>query len=123
MTETVEQLAERAHRQLLDDIVNEYLDVSSALEKYEDRKREIAGEIASILGPGGRHEVVKGVGVTVSRPARRWDVNQARKVLTPAQLQAISVMVPDRKQADALLPGALVELCLVAGDRPVVRRI
>lgn len=107
----------------LNAIVNEYLDVSAALEKYEDRKREVADEIATILGPGGRYEIVKGVGVTVSRPPRRWDVTQARKVLTPAQLQAISVLVPDRKQADALLPGALVELCLVQGDRPVVRRI
>jgi hypothetical protein len=116
-------LAEAERKQQLDSIVGEYLDLAESAEKVEERRKEVADEIAKLLGPGGRHEVVKGVGVTVSRPARRWDAEQARKVLTPGQYQAICVSVPDRKQAEALLPGALVELCLVKGDRPIVRRI
>jgi hypothetical protein len=122
-TRDPDAVAAYANKKLLDDIVNDYLDTAAALEKYEARKKQIAEEIASILGPGKRHEVAPGVGVTVSAPMRRWDPVKARAVLTQEQYASICIQVPDRKQAEALLPGALVEQCLTADQRPFVRRM
>jgi hypothetical protein len=93
------------------------------LEKYEDRKRHIAEELASLLGPGGRHEVVPGVGVTVTRPVYRFDPKLARKVLDDTQYNSICELVPSADLATKMLPGALAEQLRSTNGKPVVRRL
>ena len=110
-------------KERLDAMVGDYIDCSRALDKYEERKREIADEIIRELGPGARHEIAPGVGVTVSRPPRRFDPDKARAILKPEQYASICIQVPDRRQAEAMLPGALVDQLLVTGSRPVVKRM
>lgn len=120
---TPEETAEKVHKALLDQMVNEYLDVSEAMDKYAERKKQVANEIASMLGPGGRHEVVPGVGVMVTAAPRRFDPKLAAEILNPTQYAAICTQVPSSDLAAKMLPGALVDQLKVAGDRPVVRRL
>ena len=107
----------------LDSLVNDYLDACEGLEKYETTKKQLAEELARKLGPGGRHEIVPGVGVMVTQPARRFDAKQAASVLTAQQLAAISEFTPSATLAVKVLPGALVDLCKVSNGKPSVRRI
>ena len=108
---------------ILDQLVNEYLDCAEGVEKYQARKDELAAILAVKLGPGGRHEIVPGVGVTVARPARRFDPKLAQQVLTSDQLAMISEFTPSATLAAERLPGALVDLCKVSSGRPTVRRL
>ena len=106
--------------ELLDQIVEEYLDIVSDEEKTKIRKREIADLLIRKLGIGGRHSVRPGAGIRVQRPANRFKVDKAREVLTDDQLAAISELKPSSDLAKALLPPVLYDQLTAPDARPSV---
>lgn len=109
--------------ELLDQVVEEYLDILADEEKTKIRKREIADLLTKKLGIGGRHEVRPGAGIRVQRPANRFKADKAREVLTADQLAAISENVPSSKLAQDLLPPVLYDQLTVPDSRPSVHML
>lgn len=108
---------------LLDQLVEDYLNAYAGMEKYQERKDELAAELIAHLGPGSRHEIRPGIGVTIAKPSRRFDAKQAASVLTAEQLAAISEMTPSSTLAADRLPRVLLDLCKISSGKPSVRRI
>jgi hypothetical protein len=104
-------------------LVNDYLDLIEATEKNARRKEELTAEIVAKVPPGGKVEVLPGVGIRVQHPARRWSDTEAEKILTADQLALITVTKLSGTKAADMLPGALVDLCKVPGTRPTVVRL
>lgn len=119
--------AAKTAKQILDGLVGDYLDASEAIEKWETTRRQLADQIAALLGPGGRHEIVDGVGVSVSRPRSSFDERTARAVLTDEQLAAITVTETtsrlDFELAGRLWGSALTDQLKRTSGRPTVRRL
>lgn len=109
--------------ELLDQVVEEYLDILADEEKTKIRKREIADLLTKKLGIGGRHAVRPGAGIRVQRPANRFKADKAREVLTADQLAAISENVPSSKLAQDLLPPVLYDQLTVPDSRPSVHML
>ena len=109
--------------ELLDQVVEEYMNILADEEKTKIRKREIADLLLRKLPIGGRHEVHPGVGIRIQRPANRFKADKAREVLTAEQLAAISETVPSSKLAQDLLPPVLYDQLTVPDARPSVHRI
>lgn len=105
----------------LDQLVDQWLDAKSGIDKYNDILKQVQDELVRELGPGGRHETVPGVGVRVQAPAMTFNAEKARTVLTPDQYASICEPVPNLKLAVDRLPGALLDLCKVPGTKPSVR--
>lgn len=123
MSETPEKLAERANKQLLDQITNEYLDLAESIDKDTARKEEVARELIALLGVGGRHEVVPGVGVSIAKPRETFDPKLALTKLTSEQYAAICRPVPQADLARSLFGDVLVDMLKSSTGKPSVRRI
>lgn len=106
-----------------DQLVTDYLNAKSAIDKHETIARQVAEQLIAELGIGGRHEVTPGVGVRVQAPVRRFNPELAHAVLTPDQYSAICEPVPTAKLAEAKLPGLLVDQCKVPDSRPTVQKL
>lgn len=106
--------------ELLDQVVDEYLDILADEEKTKIRKREIADLLIKKLGIGGLHEVRPKAGIRIQRPANRFKVDKAREVLTDDQLAAISELKPSSDLAKALLPPVLYDQLTAPDARPSV---
>jgi hypothetical protein len=107
----------------LDGLVNDYLDAQESLEKWKNRLDELKAEVIRSIGVGNTHSVVPGVGVGVRLPSRRWNVDQARRVLLPEQLLVTLETAPSLAMATANLPAPLVDLCRVPVGNPVVYKL
>jgi hypothetical protein len=101
-------------------LVNDYIDVLEALIKDTRRKEELAAEIVAKVPPGTKVELLPGVGIRVQHPSRRFDAARAEQILTAEQWASIQESKPSSKLAERNLPGALVDLCRVAGSKPTV---
>ena len=106
--------------ELLDQIVEEYLDIVSDEEMTKIRKREIADVLIRKLGIGGRHSVRPGAGIRVQRPANVFKADKAREGLTDEQLAAFSEPRPVPELARDLLPPVLYRQLTVPQSRPSV---
>jgi len=108
--------------ELLDQVVDEYLDILADEEKTKIRKREIADLLIKKLGIGGLHEVRPKAGIRIQRPANRFKVDKAREVLTDDQLAAITVTTsaPSAEVARQLLPPVLYDQLTAPDARPSV---
>jgi hypothetical protein len=108
-----------------DALVNELLDLRAEAAKIKERTDAITAELIERLGVGGEHSLpgLPDVGVYVARPAMRFKPGKAVQVLTVAQLESISEMVPiGSKAKNVLLPELYAQL-LEPDSRPSVRSL
>lgn len=112
MTLTTEQLAGSVAR---------YAALTESIEMLEAERREIKRQIAAGLGVGASVDVA-GCKVTVSAPARRFNLETARGFLTPEQVALATVTSLDAGKVKTFLPPILLDQAMDAGKGdPVVR--
>lgn len=95
----------------LDAEVQRYTELSEAIEQLNSERAQILVRLRSLTP--AKYTTTYGVGVTVSAPARSFNLERAWATLTPEQ-QAVCVS-PDPKKVKAQLPGVLVEAFMEEG--------
>lgn len=100
----------------LDQILTEWFDINDRLAALEDAKKTLQTELRN-LGEG-QHHATKGA-VTIS-PQRRFNADQAAKVIPAELLQHCTETVVSSARAKATLPPALYEACMVDVGQPRV---
>ena len=111
-----------ARDDILDSLVNDYLDHKAAAEKHTDIAAQCAEQIIAKIGEGNSYEVVDGVGVKVTHGAQTINSTRAAEILTAEQYAACFVSSFSAAGARNALPGALVDQCKVTG-KPQVRAL
>lgn len=95
----------------LDAEIQRYTELSAAIDELTSERAVILERLRTL--PVGKHATTFGVGVTVSAPARSFNLTRAWAALTPQQ-QALCVS-PDAKKVKDQLPGVLVEAFMEDG--------
>jgi len=104
-------------------VAQEWVETTARLDKDKRRVEELADYLRAHLAIGGQVVTPDGLHVGHVAGAARFDVDKARDLLTPAQLDLITpepVPVPSKELAKRYLPGALVD-ALHTRTRPSVR--
>lgn len=95
----------------LDAEVRSYLELTDQIEQLTIQRAGILARIAQLQV--GQHQTSYGVGVTISAPARKFNLSRAWEALTPEQRDLCAS--PDAKKVKAQLPGVLVEAFMEPG--------
>lgn len=103
-----------------DEAVKRYTEIDLIVTQLEDEKRAIKHDLAAALNVGSH--VVAGVKVTVSPPARKFNLDRAAGFLTPEQTVLATVTMLDAKKVKSFLPPVLLDEAMDSGTGdPVVR--
>lgn len=112
----------------LEQLLAERLDLLAEQEKIKARLDDNAAALAPLLtAAGGRAELpgLPGQGFYLAKPAGRFQSARLEDLLGPAGYRAICTYPPSsKKEALQVVPGAIVDQCMVAGSgTPSVRKI
>lgn len=111
----------------LDDLVAERLDLLAEADKIKARLDDNAAALLPLLtAAGGRAEMpgLPGQGFTVAAPRATFSADRLRAVVGEDGMAKLCVFPPSTKtQAAKVIPGALLDQCMVSGDRPSIRKM
>jgi hypothetical protein len=104
----------------VDSLAVRYLELAAKREDIDGEMEGIKAKLRDAYPDGVRTATTSGVMVSVS-VTRRFDPEQARKVLPAHLLQQCLVTKVDAATAKKLVPPALYDACSVVTGKPTVR--
>jgi hypothetical protein len=104
-------------------LIKEWIKLGEAVRDLQAERGDLAELIAEGLEPGEKIELEPGVGVRLQAPARRFNPDIARELLSNEEFYSICEEVPSVKLARRMLPGELVDMCSPAIGRPSLREL
>jgi hypothetical protein len=102
--------------EVLDQLVNEWLDLKAELDKREADLDDVAALIINRLPDGAKYPLpgFTDVGVRIQGPSKTLDKELAKQMLTPEQIEAASERVLTAAGVRKACPGWLVDLVVKA---------
>lgn len=105
----------------LDDLVKRWAELDDQKAQIETEQAAIKAKLREQLERGS-HEL-GGLSVTISAPARRFNVETARAFLTAEQVELCTVSSLDAKKVKGFLPPVLLDQAMDAGSGDDVVKI
>ena len=111
----------------LDTLMVERLDLLAEADKIKARLEDNAAALLPLLtAAGGRAELpgLPGQGFTVAAPRATFSADRLRAIVGDQRMAELSVFPPSSKaQAAEVIPGALLEQCMVSSGKPSLRKM
>lgn len=103
----------------LDRLAADRINLAAQRKQIDELIAQVDADLLNLLRTGEDHAVAQGAVKVVA--TRRFSAQRAAAVLTPEQLDAISVKTPSASLAKDSLPPVLYDLCRDAAGSPSVR--
>lgn len=109
------------------DLITERLDLLAEADKIKSRLDDNAAALLPYLAAaGGRAELpgLPGQGFTVAAPRQTFSADRLRAIVGEKRMAELSVFPPTSKaQAAEVVPGALLDQCMVSSGKPSIRKM
>jgi hypothetical protein len=111
----------------LDDLITERLDLLAEADKIKARLDDNAAALLPLLtDAGGRAELsgLPGQGFTVAAPRATFSAAKLAELVGEAKMASFAIFPPSTKaQAAKVVPGALLDECMVSSGKPSIRKM
>lgn len=111
----------------LEQLLTERLDLLAEQEKVKARLDDNAAALTPLLTAAGGRATLPGLpgqGFYLAKPTSRFSAERLKDILGEQGYKAICTYPPSSKaQALQVVPGAIVDACMVSGDTASVRKI